>query len=388
MHAQTAGQRGGNAELLAWLRLNYSPGIGPLAVQRLLRAFGLPQQVLSRDLHSLQQVLPPREATALLAEPPAALRALLERAPDWLSQPGRHLITLDDARYPRALLHIADPPPLLWAWGELSLLARPRLLAVVGSRHPSAQGERDAHRFAQALAGAGVTVVSGLAHGVDAQAHRGALQAEGGGSTIAVLGTGCDRVYPAAQRELAQDIARDGLLLSEWPLGAPALAHHFPRRNRIISGLACGVLVTEAALRSGSLITARLAAEQGREVFALPGSIHNPMARGCHRLLRDGAQLVETPDDILRELGWGQAPAAPGAAPGAPLAPPAQRVLDFLGGGILGFDALLARSGATAARLNEHLLELELLGLVARLPGGRLQRVTPADQQPPVDSGG
>ncbi len=382
---------GGNAELRCWLRLVYSPGIGPMGVQRLLRAFGTPQQVLERDLGQLRRVIPEPAAAGLLAPPPPDLRELLARAPDWLAEPGRRLLSLADARYPRALLHIPDPPPLLWLRGDPSRLEAQRTLAVVGARNPSAQGARDAHDFAKALAAAGVCVVSGLARGIDAQAHRGALEAgRQDASTVAVLGHGCDRVYPEANRELAQQIAADGLIVSEFALGAPPHAQHFPRRNRIISGLSRGVLVVEAALRSGSLITARLAAEQGREVFAMPGSIHNPMARGCHRLLRDGAQLVEQVGDILQELGWAPAPptrrdpvsdSGRDSRSGDAVDPrhAAQReLLECMGWGPLGLDELLARSSLPAASVQEHLLELELQGRLARLPGGLLQRIDPA----------
>ena len=372
---------GDAADTRAWLRLVYSPGIGPVALRRLLRSFGLPQQVLQCDASRLRGLLAPAAIDALLGEPPAALRELLARAVDWLAEPGHHLLTLADPCYPRQLLEIHDPPPLLWARGDPALLGRPRMLAVVGTRNPSAQGARDAKEFAGSLARAGVTVVSGLAGGVDAQAHRGALDAGAqGGSTVAVLGTGCDRVYPAANRGLARELARDGLLVSEFALGQAALPAHFPRRNRIISGLSAGVLVTEAALRSGSLITARLAAEQGREVFALPGSIHNPTARGCHRLLRDGARLVESIDDVFDELGW-QAPAAGGdtapqrRAEDPPPGSAARQVLDCMGFDAIGFDQLQARSGRATPWLLEQLLELELLGRVQRLPGGRLQRI-------------
>ena len=372
MSALTGATRGGDADLLAWVRLSYSPGIGPLAVQRLLREFGPPQQVLARDARSLQRVLRPAVAAALLGAPPPALRELLARAPDWLAEPGHRLLHLGDPLYPRRLLQTADPPPLLWARGDVDLLHRSRLLAMVGTRHPSASGRRDARELAQALASCAITVVSGLARGIDTQAHRGALLASDGGSTVAVLGTGCDRVYPSEQIELAGEIRRRGLLLSEFALGASPLPHHFPQRNRVISGLCDGVLVTEAALHSGSLITARMAAEQGREVFAMPGSIHNPMARGCHALLRDGAGLVEGVEDILREMAW-QAPRRPPARatplPGAQ----ARRVLDCLGAQDLGFDTLRQRCGLATDVLNEVLLELESLGLVARLAGGRLQ---------------
>lgn len=379
MHRHGDSDPGGAAELLAWVRLVYTPGVGPAAVRRLLQAFGLPQQVLERTSGELRRVLPQEAVTALLGEAPRQLREVLARTPDWLAEPDHHLITLAHRAYPRRLLHIADPPPLLWARGDRGLLERQRMLAVVGTRNPSAQGARDARDFARALAGAGVTVVSGLARGVDAQAHRGALEAGAdGGSTVAVLGTGCDRVYPAAHRELAADVARHGVLVSEFALGQAALPQHFPRRNRIISGLSQGVLVTEAAMRSGSLITARLAAEQGRDVLALPGSIHNPMARGCHRLLRDGARLVEGVDDVFDELGWND-PGPRGdtrdAGETAPLDAEAREVLDCMGLDPLAFDQLVARSARPAAWLLERLLDLELLGRVARLPGGRLQRI-------------
>lgn len=380
--SETAGAgEGGNAELRSWLRLVYSPGIGPMAAQRLLRAFGTPQRVLDRDRRALRQVLAPAVAEALLAPPPPPLRELLARAPDWLAEPHRHLLSLDDARYPAALLQIPDPPPLLWLLGDIAHLGRERVLAVVGTRRPSAQGARDAFDFAHALAAAGVCVASGLARGIDTQAHRGALQAGvDGGSTLAVLGHGCDRVYPAANRELARRVAEQGLLVSEFALGEPPLPQHFPRRNRIISGLARGVLVIEAALRSGSLITARVAAEQGRDVFALPGSIHNPMARGCHGLLRDGAQLVEHVDDVLDELGWARQAAGvePHGADGTACVTSdaaLRELLDCMGFDPLGFDELLARVSRPAPWLHERLLELELHGRVARLPGGRVQRL-------------
>ncbi len=358
-----------------------------MGVQRLLRAFGTPEQVLDRDPGQLRGVVPEAAAAGLLAPPPPYLRELLARAPDWLAEPGRLLLSLADARYPEALLHIPAPPPLLWLRGDPSRLEAQRALAVVGARNPSAQGARDAHDFAKALAAAGVCVVSGLARGVDAQAHRGALAAgRQGASTVAVLGHGCDRVYPASNRALAQQIASDGLIVSEFALGTPPHAQHFPRRNRIISGLSRGVLVVEAALRSGSLITARLAAEQGREVFAMPGSIHNPMARGCHRLLRDGAQLVEQVGDILENLGWAPARPTPGdrvsdsGRDGAvdPRDAAQRELLECMGWDPLGLDELLARSSLPAASVQEHLLELELQGRLARLPGGLLQRIDPA----------
>ena len=414
----------GEAELASWLRLLETPGVGGETARRLLAAFGLPEQVFEQSAAALERVVPAAVARALRQAPAAPLLELLARTRDWLAEPGHHVLALGDAGYPPLLLQTADPPPLLYASGRLELLhdprsqddatptpsARPpaaadhpgrtcrqhggRTLAIVGSRNPSAQGERDAHDFARDLSAAGVTIVSGMARGVDAQAHLGALLAaehspHTAGATIAVLGTGCDRVYPAAHRDLAHRIATHGLLLSEFALGTSPARGNFPRRNRIISGLASGVLVTEAAVHSGSLITARLAAEQGREVFAIPGSIHNPMSRGCHRLLRDGAKLVECVDDVLSELRWATPPQAlPAAAQAAEAVagadaaaepdaatPAARELLGALGYAILSFDDLAARTGRSAQWLGEQLLELELQGRVARLPGARYQRI-------------
>ena len=381
----------GEAELASWLRLLETPGVGAQTARRLLAAFGLPEQVFAQSAALLERVVPATVARALRSPPDAPLLERIARTREWLSEPQHHLLTLADADYPPLLLQTADPPPVLYARGRLDLLHRPQTLAIVGSRNPSAQGGRDAHDFARALSAAGMTIVSGMARGVDAQAHLGALLAAqddpaGAGSTMAVLGTGCDRVYPAAHRELAHRIAEHGLLLSEFPLGTAPARGNFPRRNRIISGLSRGVLVSEAAVQSGSLITARLAAEQGREVFAIPGSIHNPMSRGCHRLLRDGAKLVECVDDVLSEL-QGSAPQgrpepteahAASAVAHADLdaaAPAARELLDALGYAILSFDELAARTGRSAQWLGEHLIELELQGRVARLPGARYQRI-------------
>jgi DNA protecting protein DprA len=272
---------------------------------------------------------------------------------------------------------------LLYALGDAALLGAPRRLAMVGARTPTAQGERDAQAFAQAFSEAGVTIVSGFALGIDAAAHRGALAATGeqAGSTIAVLGTGCDRVYPPRHKELRDLVADRGLLLSEFALGTAPAKGNFPRRNRLISGLSRGVLVVEAATHSGSLITARLAGEQGREVFAMPGSIHNPLAHGCHRLIREGAKLVETAQDVLEEFAWDARPAAKTTtedASSAAEALPECDILRALGYDIRNFDDLSARTGWPADRLGARLLELELEGQVARLPGGRFQRIARA----------
>src|SRR5258705_525756 len=282
--------------LASWLQLTLSPGLGAATLRELLKQFGLPEKVLAVPRAQLARYATPQALAALDSEEVA--RAV-ERALAWAEQPGRALVTLGDAAYPRLLLEIPDPPALLYCRGRTELLNRPAL-AVVGSRNATAQGASNAEQFARTFSAAGLAIVSGLAQGIDAAAHRGGLAAEG--STIAVLGTGIDVTYPRANLALADDIASRGLLVSEFPLGTKALAHNFPRRNRLISGLAQGCLVVEAALASGSLITARAAAEQGREVFAVPGSIHSPLAKGCHALIKSGAKLAESAEDVLSEL--------------------------------------------------------------------------------------
>lgn len=363
-------------ELAAWLRLTLADGIGNTGARRLLAAFGLPQAVFAQPLAALQQVVTAQLAANLLEEP-AQLGPLLDTTWTWLQncqEPGtRRIVALGDARYPAALLDTEDPPILLYMMGqELAADTAARCIAVVGSRNPTPQGEANAQRFARALAGAGLTVVSGLALGVDGAAHRGALEgaAESQLATIAVVGTGLDRVYPKRHLALAHAIAARGVIISEYPLGTPPLAPNFPKRNRIISGLSCGTLVVEAALQSGSLITARQAVEQGKEVFAIPGSIHSPQSRGCHQLLKQGAKLVESAQDILEELRI--ATAQPAEAP--PACTPDAPLLQVLGFDPVGLDALVARTGVEAATLQAQLLELELEGHVARLPGGLFQR--------------
>ncbi len=299
----------GDDELADWLRLTGTPGIGPVAVRKLLETFGLPDAVLSAHREQLARVVAPALADALRAAPTPELDALVARTRAWSREPDNHVVTLADTRYPRALLETTDPPTLLYVKGRVDLLEG-NLLAIVGSRNATAQGAIDARRFAEALARGGLTIVSGLALGIDAAAHEGALAAgDAGASTIAVVGTGADVVYPASHRALAHRIAAAGAIVSELPLGTTASAHQFPRRNRIIAGLARGVLVIEAAARSGSLITARLASEAGRDVFAVPGSIHSPLSKGCHQLIRQGAKLVDSVDDILDEWPGAKRPA-------------------------------------------------------------------------------
>jgi DNA processing protein len=356
-----------DARAKAWVSLHLT-GAGPRPLVALLRAFGSPEAVLVATPAQRKAVVPAAAARQLAAGPPADR---LAAALAWLETPGHEIVALDDADYPPSLLEIGDPPPLLYCLGRRELLARPAF-AVVGSRNATPQGVADAEAFAAALSAAGLTIVSGLALGIDAAAHRGGLT--GRGSSIAVVGTGLDRVYPARNRDLAHDLAVRGLLLSEFAPGTPPLPANFPRRNRLISGLARGLLVVEATLASGSLITARLAADQGREVFALPGSIHSPFSKGCHRLIRDGAKLVETAQDILEELALPAAAVPADPEPASAIDPDAQAILAALGYDPADVDGLAARTGRPAAAVLAALTALELDGRVAALPGGRWQR--------------
>lgn len=346
----------------AWAELAHK-GLPPAAMALLLRAFGAPEAVLAASRAQLSAVLPAGAVDRLLTPvPPDALARTLA----WLGVPGNELIAWDDPDYPQALLELGHAPPVLYFTGQRAILNR-QALAIVGSRNATPQGLENATAFAQALSAAGFAIVSGLAQGIDAAAHVGAMRAAG--STIAVVGTGLDRVYPPQHRALAHAIAAAGGLLSEFAPGTPALRNHFPRRNRLIAGLSRGVLVVEAALSSGSLITARLGGEAGREVFAIPGSIHSPLARGCHRLIRDGAKLVETAQDILDELGTGlRVSAAPAAET------PTHPLLEALGNDPADVDTLCARTAQPAAAVLEALVLLELDGRVSALPGGRWQQ--------------
>ena len=384
-------------DLADWLRLARVPGVGTQGQRALLAAFGLPGHIFAAGRGALAAVVGGAAADALLAAP---AQADIERTLAWAGEAGNHILTLADAAYPRQLFDIADPPVLLYVKGEPALLSRPGI-ALVGARSATAAGEANAEAFARALAQQGLVVVSGLALGIDAAAHRGALAAgSAGAGTVAVIGTGIDRIYPARNAALAREIAAAGAVVSEFPLGTPPLQHNFPRRNRLIAGLAEGVLVVEAALGSGSLITARLATETGREVFAIPGSIHSPLSRGCHRLIRDGAKLVETAEDVVEELrgrlGWPAPAVAPAASAGGrrrrgtePAAPAeahpqaalalgdeTAHVLDAIGHDPTDLDTIAARCGLTVDALYAILLPLELEGRLAKLPGGRFQRIT------------
>jgi DNA processing protein len=361
-------------ELAGWLRLLETPGVGREAARRLLGAFGSPEAVLAASIEDRRQVVSAAAAVAL-ARPGEHHDAWLSGTLDWLNADDRrHVLCLGEPDYPPVLLETADPPLLLYASGRLELLRRPSL-AMVGSRHATAQGRENARTFAAQLGQAGLTIVSGLALGIDGAAHEGALDTPGG--TIAVVGTGLDQAYPRRHDALSQQIAEKGLLVSEYSLGTPPLRENFPQRNRIIAGLTRGTLVVEATLQSGSLITARLAAEAGRDVFAMPGSIHSPQAKGCHALIKQGAKLVETVQDVLDELGVAPAPAAPAASAPEPASPP-NPLLEAMGHDPIGLDELVARTGWSAAELNARLLDLELAGRVERLPGQRFQRLARA----------
>lgn len=390
--------------LATWLALAVARGLPPATLRKLLAAFGAPEALRAQPFAVLARVAGENAACAVLAEPEDGFEERLAITRAWLEAPGNAIVTLSDPAYPPMLLATHDPPPLLYVRGRLELLHAPSV-AIVGSRSATPQGLEDAGHFALALANAGLTIVSGLALGIDAAAHRGALKAPAG--TLAVIGTGADLVYPAKHRALAHEIAACGAIVSEWPLGTPARPAHFPQRNRLIAGLARGVLIIEAALRSGSLITARLANEAGRDVFAVPGSIHAPLSRGCHQLIKEGAKLTETPADVLEEFGIAQHEQARGPAAGTHTAseaqlplgalvdklssaasgptshqasarrlePAAERLLAALGHAPATLEVLAERTEMDSASLQGVLLALELAGHLTTLPGGRFARI-------------
>nr|WP_057924639.1 DNA-processing protein DprA [Burkholderia ambifaria] len=406
--------------LRAWLQLAHAPGLSPAVLHALLDAFGSPAALLRASDQAIGAASSAAAARAVRASERDDLDARTDAALAWLDAPGNAIVALNDPVYPPRLRDLHDPPALLYVKGRLDLL-HARGLAVVGSRHATPQGLADATRFAHALSDAGLAIVSGLALGIDGAAHRGGL--DGRASTIAVIATGADLVYPARHRTLAHEIAARGAIVSEWPLGTPARASHFPQRNRLIAALALGALVVEAAPRSGSLITARLANELGRDVFAMPGSIHAPLAQGCHALIRDGAKLTSTPLDVLEEYGLGEpgaqaihATASSGSRPdndeaagtaghrasghvakadaagaaaasgGIERAPPdnpaEQAVLAALGYGPVTYEWLAEHSGLSDDVLHRALLALELTGRVATVPGGRFARLDAAPTPP------
>ena len=359
-----------------WLALRRLPGVGTRTQFDLLEHFGSIEAIFSASRGQLEKALVGKNEAidALLAGPD---ENVLKSDLEWLSEPGHHLMTWSDPDYPALLREIPDPPLVLYIAGERPLLSAQQL-AIVGSRNPTPMGRENARAFAKILAGAGLAITSGMALGVDSAAHRGALEA--GGKTIAVAGTGLDRVYPARHRDLAHEIVKHGALVSEFPLGTPPLPENFPVRNRIISGLSLGTLVVEAALQSGSLITARMANEQGREVFAIPGSIHAPQSRGCHALIRQGAKLVETAQDILEELGPLAGVALQAAhentPPGLRLDSTMKTLLEHIGHDPVSIDTLIERCGLTADAVSSMLLQMELNGLVSNCPGGKVQRIS------------
>lgn len=365
----------GGDRLRAWLILTHAPGVGPRSVDRLIERFGDPEGIIKAGLSGLEAAGLQRAATDAILHPnEAAIDADL----DWAQHQEAHILIRDDPRYPPLLAESPSAPVLLFVRGDPGALKDP-MLAIVGSRNPTSSGRETTREFASHLAACGLTIASGMAIGIDAAAHEGALE---NGRTVAVLGTGPDRVYPAAHRNLARRIAENGALVTEYPPGSGAVGRNFPRRNRIISGLGVGTLVTEAALKSGSLITARYALEQGREVFAIPGSIHNPLARGCHALIKDGAKLVESAADILEELApllgsltldVGRS-AGTGETGSSHLDTEYRRLLDTLGHDPMTPDDLIRRTGLPAESIASMLLLLELEGYVSSCPGGRYCR--------------
>ena len=360
-----------DATLASWLRLTLIPGIGGETQRRLLSAFGLPEQIFAAGYSALRGVIGDRLAGLLLE---TDNRSGVDAVLAWAEKENHSLLTLNATDYPRALLELADPPSILYVNGRQELLQRPAL-AIVGSRNPTPQGIQNAECFADALARTGLVIASGMALGVDTAAHRATLAA--GGDTVAFIGTGIDRVYPSRNRDLALSLSAYGCIVSEFPLGTPAIASNFPRRNRLISGIAQGTLVVEASIDSGSLITARLAADQGREVFAIPGSIHSPQSRGCHKLIKQGAKLVETVQDVLDELAWLGSPALASASAYQAGETAPDTLLEQIGFDPCSIDLLAERSGLTIEALSARLLQMEFEGLLAQLPGGIVQRLRP-----------
>jgi DNA processing protein len=360
-------------ERTAWLRLTLTRGLTASDARRLLAAFEMPQAVFEASYASLARAA--GEAAARAVQAPESSEALRQRneTEAWLQLgEGRDLISLADPDYPPPLLEVGDPPPVLYLHGKRPVLGR-AALAIIGSRSATRQGEANAEAFAEHLSAGGLTIISGLARGIDAAAHRGALHSEAG--TLAVLGTGIDVIYPRSNRELTEQIRQHGLVVSEFAIGSPALSQHFPQRNRLIAALSLGVLVVEAASHSGSLIKARLAGELGREVMAIPGSIHSPVARGCHRLIREGARLVESAQDVLDEIR-----VRPSRLPTPPAAAGSDQTVDdpllrAMGHDPVDLDTLARRTGTSPGMLSARLLQLELTQDVERLPGNTYQRL-------------
>lgn len=367
-----------SSDVAQWLALNQTSGLGNASLCQLLTKFGSPEAIYSASLSQLRDVVDDEIAQKIKQGVDIdAIKPIL----DWLQKDNAHVITLADSAYPQRLLEINNPPAVLYAIGNLHWLNHPSI-AIVGSRNATPQGEKNAEEFAASLCNFGLCVVSGMALGIDGAAHRGALKASGksNGATIAVVGTGLDIVYPARHRDLAHQIAERGLIISEFPLGTPSKAQNFPRRNRLISGLSLGCLVVEANIDSGSLITARLATEQGREVFAIPGSIHSPVAKGCHQLIKQGAKLVENTQDILEELKNLLTEISPTglmdkATPESTTSQKANTVLTSMGFDAISFDVLQQRTALTTEALSAMLMMLELEGKITVLAGNQYQRL-------------
>ena len=364
-------------QLENWLRLIKLPGIGARSVEKLVSAYSNPADILNASTHDWQRAGISVNRVPSLAQRDVDISADLK----WLEADDHHIITLEDPEYPALLTHIDPPPPLLYVYGDLSMLNHPQL-AIVGSRNPSSAGLANTAAFAEHLATQGLGITSGLAIGVDGAAHEAALKANG--LTIAVAATGLDQVYPARHQNLARRIVEQGAIVSEFPIGTPPLASNFPRRNRIVSGLCLGTLVVEGALKSGSLITARCALSQGRELFAIPGSIHNPLARGCHQLIRQGAKLVETAEDILEDLGpllshfqLPKVSTSPEKVSEDSLEPnpQEQNLLEAVDFEPTAIDTIITRTGLAAEEVSSTLLIMELNGQVACEKGGYYVRL-------------
>jgi DNA processing protein len=367
------------SEKTLWISLSTVHGLGAQTFCLLLKTFGNPANIYAATTNQLKEVVSDKIASAIAQ---GVNEQAIAEASQWLSHANNHLVTLADPHYPKALLEIADPPPFLYAKGNLTLLNQASI-AIVGSRSASVQGEKNAEAFAHDLCGYGLCIVSGLALGIDAAAHRGALKANG--ATIAVVGTGLDIVYPAKHRDLAHQIVERGLIISEFSLGTPSKPQNFPKRNRIISGLSLGCLVVEANLQSGSQITARMAAEQGREVFAIPGSIHSPMSKGCHQLIKQGAKLVDCLQDIVEDLGLSNLAlnnttlnhvASTNDVSNASNKPSSAEssLLFIMGFEPITLENLVRLSHLTVSEVSSMLMLLELEGRVASLAGGQYQK--------------
>lgn len=359
-------------EQYAWIRLSLEPNLSLSLARILLATFGLPHHIYTQSISTLSRYVPIELATQLRTEASEALEQHIQRTLEWAQQADHHLLFLADEHYPVDLLTLHDPPLVLYAKGNLQQLQLPAL-AIVGARSATVGGTENAFHFAHYLVEQGWCIISGLATGIDTAAHQGALAPKRPNNTIAVVGTGLDLVYPARNRELAHHIAAQGLLLSEFPLGAKALPHHFIQRNRLVAALSNGVLVVEAALKSGSLTTARYATEMGRDVFAIPGSIHSPLHKGCHQLIRQGAKLVEMAEHILEELPKGLQPKAtpvsssrPPKQTNTPLNPLQEQVLHAMGYDPVSANQIQKRSSLSTAQVGATLVQLELADIITQ----------------------